>query len=88
MSDIEHLLSVVDAYREATGLAEATISTRFLGRGGRIGDLRGGGDIGARLMVRTIERFSRNWPGNAVWPSCVARPEPSADPAAQPGPAA
>lgn len=76
MSDIDHLLAVVDAYRAATGFAEATISKRFLGRGGRLADLRGGGDMGARTISRTIARFSEDWPVDAVWPAQAPRPVP------------
>ncbi len=77
MSPIENLLSVVDAYAAATGLAEATISTRFLAGGRVILDLRNGRDMGVRRIERAVESFAREWPADAEWPADVPRPAPT-----------
>lgn len=75
MRDIDQLLRVFDAYVAATKLAEATVSSRFLGRGARIQDLRAGGDMGSRTIHGVIERFAKNWPNDAAWPADVVRPD-------------
>lgn len=77
MSPIESLLTVVDAYREATGLAEATVSTRFLARGSQLKDLREGADIGSRRVERVLAEMSAQWPAGAAWPEGVVRPSPT-----------
>jgi hypothetical protein len=74
MDELEALLKIVDAYASHTGLAEATISTKFLGRGTRITELRSGGDMGTRTVRRAIEAFSENWPEGAAWPKGIDRP--------------
>lgn len=77
MNDIEKLLRVFDAYVAATDSAEATVSARFLGRGGRIADLKRGGDMGSRTIQRALDLFSAQWPAAAAWPDGVGRPAPS-----------
>ncbi|HYA74522.1 MAG TPA: hypothetical protein VEF36_15330, partial [Roseiarcus sp.] len=74
MSPIEQLLAVLHAYAAATGLAEATVSRRFLGGGGRAAQLRAGSDMGARTLVGALERFSDEWPEGTDWPVGVERP--------------
>jgi hypothetical protein len=74
MTLIEALLAVTRAYATATGLAEATISRRFLGGGSRAATLCAGGDMGALTIAKAIERFARNWPPGAAWPEGVERP--------------
>jgi len=74
MNDLTRLLLVVDAYARATGHAEATISTRFFRRGSRLAEIRGGRDMGARMIVRVLADFSQNWPEGAEWPADVPRP--------------
>ncbi|WP_036291531.1 hypothetical protein [Methylosinus sp. PW1] len=71
---IEHLLRVIDAYCAATGLAEATVSAKFLSKGTRAGELRKGSDMGARTIQRAISSFSDSWPAGAAWPEDVSRP--------------
>lgn len=96
-SDLDRLIAVFDAYCEAVDLAPATVSARFLGRGGRVAELRDGGDMGSRTIHAILVKFSENWPDGAVWPASVPRPLPAADaaepnsgiaPAAEPAPAA
>lgn len=72
--DIDRLLAVFEAYCAAVQLAPATVSARLLGRGGRIAELRAGGDMGARTIRDLLVKFSQNWPEGAEWPADVERP--------------
>jgi hypothetical protein len=74
MNDIQKLLIVFDAYVALTGQAPSTVSTRFMQRGARIGDLRAGGDMGSRTIQKIIKTFSEQWPVGAPWPDGVERP--------------
>ena len=76
---LNDLLTVIDAYAAATGLADATISTRVFGRGTRLGEIRAGGDIGARTSSRALAALSDCWPAGAAWPEGVARPQHGED---------
>lgn len=75
-SDLDRLIAVFDAYCAAVDLAPATVSARLLGRGGRIAELRDGGDMGARTIRALLVKFSANWPDGAEWPADVPRPAP------------
>lgn len=79
MTDIDRLLAVVDAYRAATGLSEARISTLFLKGGTRLAHLRAGGDIGVRTAAKALAAFAAAWPADAVWPDTVERPSQPGD---------
>jgi len=74
MLEIAALIRVIDAYISASGLAEGTVSARFLGRAGRVRELRAGGDIGARKLASVMTMFSAAWPEGAQWPADVPRP--------------
>lgn len=74
ISDIDRLLAVFDAYCAAVELAPATVSARLLGRGGRIAELREGGDMGSRTIHALLVKFSQSWPEGAEWPANVERP--------------
>ncbi len=74
MWTIEQLLLVVRAYAKATGLAEGTVSSRFLDRGSRYDALLNGGDMRTRVVRRAMEKLSGNWPEGAAWPDGVERP--------------
>ena len=76
MTQIEQLLTVLRTYAAAKGLAEATVSTRFLGRGSRAADLANGGDMGSRGITAAIGRFAIAWPADVEWPVGVERPAP------------
>ena len=78
MSEIGHLLRVIDAFCEASGHTESTVSTRFLGAGHRARQLREGSDMGSHRIARAIREFSDNWPADAEWPADVPRPAPTA----------
>ena len=75
MDAIETLISLVDAYRIARQVSDARVSTLVFNDGGRIAQIRNGGDIGARRFERAVQWFSDNWPPNAIWPTKVTRPE-------------
>lgn len=75
MNQITELLSIVDAYMEATGRKETTVSTTVFNDGKKLTSLRDGtADIGTRRYNSAIMWFSANWPEGAVWPDGVARP--------------
>jgi hypothetical protein len=74
ISDLSRLLSVFEAYVEATGLSPKTVSTRFMGRGGRIDQIRAGGDMGSLTIAKALTAFSAAWPPDAAWPVDVPRP--------------
>ena len=80
ISDIDRLLAVFDAYCAAVDLAPATVSARLLGRGGRIAELRDGGDMGSRTIHALLVKFSQNWPESAEWPAYIERPSAEAEP--------
>ncbi|MDE2106604.1 MAG: hypothetical protein KGL39_55830 [Patescibacteria group bacterium] len=82
MDAIEQILALTDRFSAATGLSDATISTRLFNDGKRIGKLRSGGDVGTRHFAATIRWFSDAWPADAPWPADVARP-PSRQAAAE-----
>lgn len=85
MSDIDRLLAVFDAYCAAVELAPATVSARLLGRGGRIAELRDGGDMGSRTIHSLLVKFSQNWPEGAEWPANVERPAAEAGSSSEAG---
>lgn len=75
MTALASLFTLIDVYCVATGLAEATVSTRLFSDGKRIASLRLGGDMGVRRLERALQWFSDNWPSEADWPADIARPE-------------
>lgn len=77
MVSIEQFFRLIDRYARATGLAEATISTRLLNDGKGIERLRSGRDIGARKLADRVEYLSANWPDGAAWPADIPRPAKS-----------
>lgn len=78
MSPIDELLEVVSRLSEASGLSEATISSRYLGGGTVARDLRAGRDMGARRIARAMRELSDAWPADAHWPADVPRPQAQA----------
>lgn len=68
------LLSVLDAYSDAHGLADATISYRIFNDGKKISQLRNGGTITVARLNETLQFLSSNWPRGARWPRGVKRP--------------
>lgn len=86
MTDIPTFLTLVDRFCAAQGIAEATLSTKLLKAGGRIGALRAGHtDIGVKRLARAVQWLSDHWPQEngkdlADWPHGIPRP-PRAAPA-------
>lgn len=75
MIEISNLIQVADAYREATGLKETTVSTKVFDDGKKLTALREGSvDIGVRRFHTALLWFSEHWPDDAEWPSTIARP--------------
>ncbi|WP_246725535.1 hypothetical protein [Beijerinckia sp. L45] len=75
MSAFHDLFVLADAYADATGLAEGTVSDRVLKGGNRLRDLRAGkGDIGIRRLEQAIKWFSNHWPEGVDWPDTIDRP--------------
>lgn len=75
MDAIDHLFRICISYSAATGLSEATISTRLFRDGKGLSRIRAGGDIGTRRLERAMKWFSANWPEGAEWPADVPRPD-------------
>lgn len=71
---IDQFLTTVDAYAQATGLAEATVATRLFNDGKGIARLREGRDIGVRKLEEKLAWLSANWPDGADWPIGIERP--------------
>lgn len=80
MMTADHLLTVVDAYREARGVSDARVSTLLFNDGKRITAVRAGGDIGSRHLASSFRWLSDHWPDPAPWPSNVPRPPKSSAP--------
>lgn len=74
MTRIDHLLILAKAYAKATGLSEATISTRVMNDGKRLAAIRSGKDIGSRRLEEAICWFARHWPADVPWPLGISRP--------------
>lgn len=73
MDAISHLLRLADLFSAATGLAEATLSSRCFADGKRLAAIRGGSDVGARRLARAVQWFSDHWPDGADWPADIPR---------------
>lgn len=74
MTEISHLLAIADAYKEATGLEDVTLSHRLFSDSKKLAALRNGADITVGRFNASMVWFSDHWPENAVWPATVARP--------------
>ena len=74
MNGIPQILSLVDAYRFAKGIKDATLSTMVFADGKRIRAIREGRDMGMRTGERAVRWFSDHWPDGVQWPPDVDRP--------------
>lgn len=70
---ISDFLRVVDAYREARGWSDATVSTLVFRQGRKIDELRHGTDITTGRLFAAYCWFSNHWPDDAVWPADLPR---------------
>jgi hypothetical protein len=75
MIGIAQLLTLVDAYRTATGTEDTTVSHRVFADSKKVGALRDGADITTGRFNAAVLWFSENWPDGAEWPAGVARPD-------------
>ncbi len=74
MSEISHLLTVIDAFTAATSVKEVTLSHRVFGDSKKIAALRSGSDITLGRFNGALDWFAANWPEGADWPEGVTRP--------------
>lgn len=70
----DQLISVANAYSEATGASISTLSTKLFNGGGRLDAIASGGDLNTRNYERAMRWFSENWPEGVEWPKGVGRP--------------
>ncbi|KGF71176.1 hypothetical protein LL06_00865 [Hoeflea sp. BAL378] len=70
----EQFIRTFDAFVDATGVGEGTLSDRLLNGGGRMKRIRTGSDIATGTFERVMQWLSDNWPDGAEWPEGVARP--------------
>lgn len=75
MTEIEHLLSVADAYKAALLIEDTTVSARVFDDSKKLAALREGADITLGRFNKALVWFSANWPDGAEWPVHVMRPE-------------
>ena len=71
---VSSFLRLVEAYCTATGVAEATLSSRLFNDGKRIAQIRAGSDVGVRRLDRAMAWFIKYWPGSANWPEDISKP--------------
>jgi hypothetical protein len=74
MRSLTSLMTLIDAYVAATGIADASLSMRVFRDNKKIRSLRHGGDITTSRMDAAVQWFSENWPENLDWPRGVSRP--------------
>jgi hypothetical protein len=75
MIEIAHLLAVIDAYRNATGVEDTTVSYRVFDDSKKIAALRSGSDLTTSRFNAALAWFASHWPDGAQWPVDVVRPE-------------
>lgn len=62
-----------------TGLAEATISNRAVGRATLFKRIREQKGCTVDTAVTAFDWFAANWPGDLEWPRDIPRPKPPAE---------
>lgn len=82
MKSISPLMTLIDAYGVATGIADKTLSFRVFKDSKKIAALRDGADITTNRLDEAVAWFSENWPEDAAWPKGVVRPARQANGAA------
>ncbi|MCD4511515.1 hypothetical protein LQT97_09720 [Brucella pseudogrignonensis] len=75
MLEIEHLLILIDGYKNAIGLQDKTVSSRIFGDSKKVTSLRSGGDLTVSRLNAAMRWLSTNWPDGLVWPVAIFRPE-------------
>lgn len=74
MINIQHLLTVAEAYRDALGIEDKTVSSRVFDDSKKLTALRSGSDLTVSRFNDALRWFSANWPDDAEWPPSVSRP--------------
>jgi aminoglycoside phosphotransferase (APT) family kinase protein len=77
MTQIEALLALVGAYAEATGLSDATVSSRLFDDGKKVAALRAGKGITVTRLEAAVAWLRAHWPPDAAWPDDVGWPAPA-----------
>ena len=79
--NVQDLLRIADAYKEADGLTvDSTVSHRVFGDSKKLSALRCGADITVGRFNAALQWFAANWPEGASRPEGL--PPPSAEDAA------
>lgn len=73
MLQIAHLLALADAYEEAVGISDTTLSFRIFGDSKKLAALRGDADITTGRFNEALGWFAKHWPKDADWPAGVSR---------------
>lgn len=74
---LAHLKKVVDAFSQGSGLGVGTVSRRMLGSDRFFARVQSGASFTVRVYDEAMQRFSDNWPADALWPDDVPRPDQS-----------
>lgn len=79
---VAHLFDLMEAYRKATNLGEATVG-RFCAADGRFFTrLRDGKTFTARKYDEVVLWFASNWPEGVAWPADIEHPSSPDEPIA------
>lgn len=70
------LIACVDALCAGRKVARSTAGKMVLNDGKAFTRIASGGGITIRNFEHALRWLSANWPADAAWPGCVARPEP------------
>jgi len=74
MIKISHLLKIVDVYRSAKRLTDASVGSYVFNDGKYIKRLRNGKEITVGRFNYALSWFSKNWPEGVPWPEDIPRP--------------
>ncbi len=74
MMNTSHILTLADAYKNALGLEDKTVSSRLFDDSKKLTAIRSGSDLTVSRFNSAMRWFDENWPEGAVWPVSVMRP--------------
>ncbi|MHB2265010.1 hypothetical protein [Aliihoeflea sp. PC F10.4] len=74
MIETANLTTLADAYLDATGTKDVTLSFWVFNDSKKLAALRSGADITVGRFNAALIWFAENWPADALWPANVARP--------------
>lgn len=80
MIDFTDMFKLFDAYCDAAGVTQVTLSMRLYNEGKKIASLRERRERGLTVerYNHTFRWLSKNWPLGAEWPAGIPRPEHTA----------